>query len=107
MRPKIQNQSNFRFNFENTPPPKPEITDSNICELCYRNPEQVVRSLRIKTRRRRIYAGLYTVFEEDINGRMYLEVCRACFLLGKKKRGLKPALPPGAAARKRVKLPPI
>ncbi len=107
MRPKIQNRTKCRPNFETTPPPKQEKMDSNCCELCGRNPEEVIRSLRIKTRRRRIYAGLYIVFEENIHGKMFLEICRACFLLGKKKRGLKPALPPGAAARKRCKLPPI
>ncbi len=97
MRPKIKNHNKFRSNLEETTSAKQGKI--KLCQMCEKDPKQVILSLRKRTRRRRIYAGLYTVFNLDDHGESLLQVCRRCFLLGKRFRFLRPALPPGAARR--------
>ncbi|MCI0405578.1 MAG: hypothetical protein L0209_05835 [candidate division Zixibacteria bacterium] len=107
MYPKNQNRSNFHTNFEETAHEKQKKTDSKLCQGCHRNPEEVIRSINRKTRRRRLFAGLYTVFQHDEEGKMFVKLCRRCFLIHKKIGSLRPALPPGAARRKRRKISSI
>ena len=91
MRPKIQNQSQRR--------PNPRH-----CQKCGRDPKEVIQWLNIKTSRRRIYAGLYSVIESDRDGERLLKVCRSCCVEGRNLRFLRVALPAGAAARKHCKI---
>jgi hypothetical protein len=102
MRPK--NQSKFRPDSEKTAPDYQSKTNPKLCQFCNKDPKKLIGSLRLKTRRRRIYAGLYTVEMLRIFTGQILLVCRSCFLEGKRDFSMRPALPPGAAARKRCKI---
>ncbi len=97
MRPKIQNHNKFRSKSEETASAKQGKT--KLCQMCEKDPKQVILSLRKRTRRRRIYSGPYTVIQLGEDHGKILKVCRRCFFLGKHLRFLRPARPPGAARK--------
>ena len=105
MRPKIQNRNKARSDSEKTAPDSQSNTNPKFCQFCAKDPKKLALSLRTKTRRRRIYTGLYTVEMLRILTGQILKVCRHCFLEGKREFSMRPALPASAAARKRCKIP--
>jgi hypothetical protein len=103
MRPKIHS-SKIRSNLEKTKYPKQGKIKR--CQLCEYDPKQIIYALRLGTRTRRIYFGLYTVSKSgEFQDGNILQVCRNCFLLGKENEFLRSARPPGAQRKSRHKWP--